>query len=233
MKLICFPHAGGFAGFYSFLKKADIKGIDDVRVYEYPGRGIRYCEKPMTNLNLSSEIIANELRQSVRSGEFVLFGHSMGAFLAYETALTLQNKYGLNAKMVFISGQKPPATFKREHYIAENDEILMAYLIKLGGIPDILLKNKNYMKQFLTLAKQDIKLLLNYNPSLPERQNRLERAAVLYGGEDPEIDLTQIHLWSESVKRICGMKEFVGSHFYLDGNQDEIIRFMNKILMEN
>lgn len=89
MNIICFPHAGGQASFFHFLKKEDeINFIP----YEYSGHGSRINEKLYPTFDKAVEIIAKDI-VNMKLDELILFGHSMGAYIAYETAYLLENKY--------------------------------------------------------------------------------------------------------------------------------------------
>ena len=99
MKLICFPHAGGFAFYFNFIKQIETLAKEDVFLYEYPGRGYQAKEPSARSLMAIAQTAAARIADFVGDEPFCIFGHSMGAFVAYETEVLLEADYG-----------KPPAS---------------------------------------------------------------------------------------------------------------------------
>src|SRR6059058_3650797 len=87
VRLICFPHAGGSASAYVPLARALAPEVEVLAV-QYPGRQDRRHEPPIEDVNRLADLAADVLpTDSARP--YALFGHSMGALVAYETALRL------------------------------------------------------------------------------------------------------------------------------------------------
>ncbi|MFP3802494.1 thioesterase II family protein, partial [Paraburkholderia sp. SIMBA_027] len=75
MKIIALVFAGGNK--YSFTKLS--KGITDFVVLEYPGRGSRFNEKLITNIDTLVEDLLPKVIEEIRNcQEYVIYGHSMG-----------------------------------------------------------------------------------------------------------------------------------------------------------
>jgi pyochelin biosynthesis protein PchC len=84
-RLVCLPFAGGSASFFHPLSAA----LPDVEVLaaQYPGRQDRLSEPPVADLGAMADAVAAE--QPADSARTVLFGHSVGALVAYEVARRL------------------------------------------------------------------------------------------------------------------------------------------------
>ena len=111
--LICFPHAGGSANAYMWLKKEFKKsGKKDmeIMIYEYPGHGRRRNEAYFHNYQEAVRTIASELREKTgaNSGKFYLMGHSMGTYIALGVAEFMSENYKMIPEAVFVSGQQMP-----------------------------------------------------------------------------------------------------------------------------
>ena len=86
-RLFGFPHAAGNALFFQTwhrLMPADI----DLCALERPGRGPRIDEEPFRRMDRLVENLCHVL-QPMLGIPFALFGHSMGAYIAYELARQL------------------------------------------------------------------------------------------------------------------------------------------------
>lgn len=219
MKMFCFPHAGGFAGYYSFMKKHSYRNIDEVFCYEYTGRGLRYAEKEAEDFAECVQLAAEFVEEHTDVDEkFVLFGHSMGAFVAYETAEILRKK-GRTAQLVYISGQKPPCDVYSEYYETDMNKVY-PFLKKLGGIPEFVEQNQEFRDYFFSLTVKDMKLLSTYKPTMPSG-SKLPRCMIMYGSEDAELYGHDIKMWNKNFDEILGMFAFEGNHFYIIEHQDE------------
>src|SRR6185312_12110242 len=87
-RLVCLPHAGGSAPFFRPVAIALGRDVDVVAV-QYPGRQDRRAEKPVSDMAVLADRVADLLRgQSPLP--LTLFGHSMGAILAFEVARRLE-----------------------------------------------------------------------------------------------------------------------------------------------
>lgn len=82
------PHAGGSASFFRSWSERLPPDID-LLALQYPGREDRFNEAPATRLEDLSDGAALALRDFA-DAPLALFGHSLGAALAYETALRLE-----------------------------------------------------------------------------------------------------------------------------------------------
>ena len=230
MKMFCFCHAGGLAGYYSFLKEANVAGVDEVNLFEYPGRGRSYGQKGYKNFDECVEDSCKKIAKSgVQSEEFILFGHSMGAFVAYETACKLQKDYNLYPYHVFVSGQKPPVRVEPSHY-AECEEKVLEFLKRLGGVPEIILKNKEMTDFFMDICIKDLRVLQSYVPHEAVTDNLPKRGSVICGDEDAEVAQEELADWKAYFGTEPDIHIVHGNHFYISEKKDELISFMNREL---
>ncbi|RCV51556.1 thioesterase II family protein, partial [Marinitenerispora sediminis] len=91
--LVCFPHAGGPATYYTPMSTnlAALAPFVDVVALQYPGRQDRLAEPPVADLaDLADLVTAELLPLAAGPLPLALFGHSMGAELAFETARRLE-----------------------------------------------------------------------------------------------------------------------------------------------
>src|SRR5262249_23742176 len=89
-RIFCLPYAGGASDLFREWRKALAPTIQ-VCPIELPGRGGRSEEEPHTDLTGLVEILGSELRSRL-DRPFALFGHSMGAVIAFELARYLRRE---------------------------------------------------------------------------------------------------------------------------------------------
>src|SRR5437868_12079231 len=106
MRLFCFHYAGGNAGIFRDWAASLPKGVELLAV-QLPGHGARYAEPLISDLETLIAFVHAEM-QPLTTKPYYLFGHSMGALLAYEVGLRLQYTGHAPPRHVIVSGALPP-----------------------------------------------------------------------------------------------------------------------------
>src|SRR5690606_39619284 len=101
----------------------------------------RFTLFPYTTLFRSAELVP--ALQPLLDRPYVLFGHSMGAMVAYEVAQRLRPAPG----MVFVSGRRVPGGTGERHLLGDRD--LLGVVNGLGGTPSALLDSPELAALFL------------------------------------------------------------------------------------
>ena len=165
IRLFCFHYAGGNASFYSDWYKYL---SSDIGVYpvQLPGRGKRWGAEMYTSVEEASEIIASQI-QSYSDVPLIFTGHSMGGLIAYQTALMLQDNYGINLKQLFITGSYPEMgvdNISDAYKLTDSEfcERLKSY----GGIDERVFKIKQFYTFFLPVIKNDFLMAEEENGKL-------------------------------------------------------------------
>ena len=165
IRLFCFHYAGGNASFYSDWYKYL---SSDIGVYpvQLPGRGKRWGAEMYTSVEEASEIIASQI-QSYSDVPLIFTGHSMGGLIAYQTALMLQDNYGISLKQLFITGSYPEMgvdNISDAYKLTDSEfcERLKSY----GGIDERVFKIKQFYTFFLPVIKNDFLMAEEENGKL-------------------------------------------------------------------
>ena len=161
LRLFCLPYAGGNAAAY-----LDWQGGLDRQVevcsIQLPGRGSRMTE-PLCNNFFS---LIEELTTAIAAENdkpFALFGHSMGALLAFEVARELMRRDLPMPRSIFVSGHRAPRISEdSKHLHALPHESLMNMLREFGSTPPEILANKEMMDYVLPILRADLSLMSTY-----------------------------------------------------------------------
>ncbi|MEU5404363.1 alpha/beta fold hydrolase [Streptomyces sp. NPDC005963] len=213
--LVCFPHAGGTAAAYIPLARALSAEFDVVSV-QYPGRQDRYAESPFTTLAPLVAAVAAELAHEVardRGRPYALFGHSMGALVAFETArLLIQN--GLPApQRLFLSARGGALCHTGVEGEPWDNADVLADVHRLGGTDQAMLDDPHILEMVLPALRADYRAVATY------RWDRGEPITVpvtaLIGDQDPLVTVQEARTWGEYTSGDFELRVFRGGHFYL------------------
>ncbi|MEV4257328.1 alpha/beta fold hydrolase, partial [Spirillospora sp. NPDC049652] len=105
LRMFCFPHAGGSAVFYRSWAEAVGPAVE-LHAVQYPGRADRLRDPLVPDARRLARLVAGAIGQYA-DRPAVLFGHSMGALVAYETALLMRER-GLPLAHLVASGARSP-----------------------------------------------------------------------------------------------------------------------------
>ncbi|GGY84610.1 thioesterase II family protein [Streptomyces omiyaensis] len=217
-KLVCFPHAGGSASSYLPLARG-LSGRLDVLAVQYPGRQDRRQERPFTDIHALADAVAEELRPL--TGEpYALFGHSMGALLAYETLRRLAGGGAPAPRRLFVSGRGAPGPRANVHDALTTDAQVLTAVRALGGTGAGVLDDPELREMVMPALRADYRALGAYR--WPGAVPLSVPVTALVGDADPVVSVDAVAGWSDRTDGPFDLRVFPGGHFYLDAHTPEI-----------
>ncbi|RPK57823.1 Phenyloxazoline synthase MbtB [Streptomyces sp. ADI96-02] len=212
VRLVCFPHSGGSAIAFGEWAAAVPSGTALMAV-QYPGRGDRFGEPPVDDVAAMADSAAAELLR-LPPGDRVLFGHSLGALVAYETALLLRDA-GEEPRALCVSAALPPGEMsERNVHLAPDDEF-WATLHALGGIEPAVLENKELRELLLPMLRSDLRAHATYRPS--PGAGPLSCPVRGYHGEgDPLVAEARLAGWARVTSGEYSGTVRPGGHFHVE-----------------
>ncbi|WP_327270317.1 alpha/beta fold hydrolase [Streptomyces sp. NBC_01218] len=217
-RLVCFPHAGGSAGFW-FALSALLRPRVEVLAVQYPGRQERRAEPPAEDIGTLADALAEVL--GPWWGEPPAFlGHSMGAVVAYETARRLTEVTGSGPAALFVSGRRAPSTRREERLHLADDASLLAEIVRQGGTPAALLAEPELVEMILPALRGDYRAIERYR----YRPGPLidSPVTVLTGSDDPKVTPEEAWAWQGHTSGPTEVLTFSGGHFFPLEHQDRI-----------
>ncbi len=211
-RLFCLPHAA--AGASSF---RDWQGHlpDHVAVcaVQPPGRESRFREQPYDRVEpMVSGLLAAMLPYLDRP--FALYGHSVGALVAFELARALRAGGHPAPMHLFVSGRLPPRTpitWPPLHTL-ESDELMRA-MHDIGGTPASVLRNPHMRELLLPLIRADLAVNETYRYH-PEARLGIP-LTVYHGIDDPLVTAAQARTWQDETTGPFRLKFIPGNHFFV------------------
>ncbi|MBL7492297.1 thioesterase [Frankia sp. AgB1.9] len=222
VRLVCLPHAGGSAAQFFWLSKALAPHIEALAV-QYPGRQDRRHEPFLSSIEELADAIFVELADW-RDRPLALFGHSMGAVLAFEVARRLQDQLGQPPFRIFVSGRRAPSLKPGERFHAADDESLIAQITRLNGTDPRVLADDEMLRLSLPVIRNDYRVVEMYRcgPDVA----LTSPISVLIGDSDPHSTVEEARAWDRHTRGECTATVFPGGHFFLDNHRAAVAQLI-------
>ncbi|MGW6930960.1 thioesterase II family protein [Lentzea sp. NPDC054927] len=222
--LVCFPHAGGRTDFFQSWPEHLPAGMA-MKAVEYPGRGHRGWEQNAADLfDLVDQAVS--ALNTPQGSPLVLFGHSMGALVAFETTRRLSTP----PAALIVSGKTAPNLAATPTLPSTDDEI-WAHSYELGGIPDRLHRNALLKRLTLPSLRADYLMLNSYR----HRSGPLLTCPIIacHALDDPITRASDLDRWGDLTESWFGLECFPGGHFYLTDVIPELVSVLSRVLPDN
>ena len=219
VRLLCFPVAGAAGSVFAPWQESLPPEIE-VCAIEMPMGELVRQPLDMDLTRFFDEIIA-ALRPNLDK-PLVLFGHSMGALVAFEIACRLRSELSAEPLRVFAAACRSPSLMpsgKRQHLLS--DEGLERALLEMGGTPQSILEDEEYRGPILEIVRSDFAMLETYRYA---RQPPLSCPISILGGlQDDETDDALIAGWREETTGPVVTHRFPGGHFFYNDSREAVL----------
>ncbi|MFI6053459.1 thioesterase II family protein [Streptomyces violascens] len=218
MQLVCLPHAGGAASYYRPMAMKLFPAVEVLAV-QYPGRQDRVNEPCVDDFAELAERTLAAVRPAL-DRPVALFGHSMGALLAFEVAKRLEAD-GVVPLALFASAKGPPGRPRPEHLHTASDEELISEIAALEGTDERLLDDDDMRVLFLPALRADYKALAGYRPDAARARVTCPIVAMT-GDNDDHVSVDDAAAWADHTTGPFDLHVFPGGHFYLNNQLGDV-----------
>jgi surfactin synthase thioesterase subunit len=237
INLFCFPYSG--AGPAVFRRWVNLlPETVEVWAIQLPGREARHAEPMNARLyqlvdEAAMQIVATSMQSPEAARPFAFYGHSLGAYLAYCTALKIKSMSSASAqpKALFLSGRRSPEHVCDEPMATLTDAMLADRLFKMGGISAEFLAEPEFLRMALPKLRYD--LSLNEAPlplELREENPKIPAPFWVYrGSEDCQAPEVLVRTWENFTTQKCVHATVPGDHFFVTNNTSS---FMSKFVSD-
>ncbi|MER8043650.1 alpha/beta fold hydrolase [Streptomyces sp. NPDC094032] len=214
-RVLCLPYAGGTASAYRAWAPM-MPPNTQLRAVELPGHGLRLAEEPVRRAADVIRPLADELVREQRLlpvPRTILFGHSMGALLAYELCRALCDR-GAPPALLVVSALCPADRLDRKAngLLAERRNLLLDHIRQLGQTPPEVLESPTMRDLVLRPAQADFELLAH--APAPAPAPLAVPVLALAGRHDFIQPSHQVAAWERHTERWLGLRVLHGDHFF-------------------
>jgi surfactin synthase thioesterase subunit len=218
--LVCVPFAGAGPSFFHPWREP-AAGRWRVLPVELPGRERRILETPYRNVAESALNCVGDVVAGLGDREPVLlFGHSLGAVLAYELAHLLSAR-DITVQGLVVSGSPDPWTQRERRATGLPDEEFLVRVEEFAGFRHEALDHPEMRDLILPVLRADCEMHENYVPS---RDDPLSvPICSVRGSSDGLVTAEQARQWQKATTDAFRYVEFPGDHMFLVDSAREVL----------
>jgi medium-chain acyl-[acyl-carrier-protein] hydrolase len=228
LRLFCLPYAGGAASAYRTWDDALAPDVELCPV-QLPGRGSRFREPSFRRLADLVRALTQGLLPLL-DRPFAVFGHSMGAVVAFELARELRRRGAPGPVLLAVSGHQAPRRPEPEPPFSHlaDAEFVAEVRRRYDGIPQEVLAEEELLQLLLPALRADVEALEGYTYSADAP---LACPISCFGGEDDRhVSLADLEAWRDETRATATVRTFPGGHFFVDSARDDVVRALGQDL---
>ncbi|MGH3863062.1 thioesterase II family protein [Actinokineospora sp.] len=193
-----------------------------VQAVTLPGRQGRRGEPLPTDWEATLSDLHSALIAELDERPYAVFGHCLGAQLAYRLTVRLEAGGDPAPCLLGMSGWAPTGFFRAP---ANHEDIPMAEVVawirELGAIPDVVAADPDMLDLVLPPVIADFRLAADHTDDAAV----VDCPLVSYvGREDPlMLEPSAMRTWADRSTRYLGHREYGGTHFYLDEHKAAVM----------
>lgn len=228
VRLFCLPFAGGGSAAYLPWMHEIASDIEVCPVH-LPGREDRLRETAFTRMRPLVSALAEALQPYLQT-PFALYGHSLGALVAFELTRYLRRQGSPLPMHLFVSGSPAPQLPLRDEPISHlADAEFIQALRRFNGTPDSILQDAEIMRMLLPLLRADFTIYETYTYA-PEEPLHLPISA--YGGlTDFRAPRDSVEAWRAQTDERYLFRMYAGDHFFLNTKRKVLLQGIRQDLV--
>lgn len=218
VRLVCIPYAGGGVNVYRAWAGLLPPSVE-LCVAQLPGREVRLSEPLLSRSGPVLDALESELAP-LGDRPLALFGHSMGALLAFELARRLE-RAGFEVAHLIVSGWRAPQLPDKERLHDLPEPAFIEAVRRFGGTPDLVFQNAELLQLVLPILRSDLALVETH---VAEAGEPLACPILALGGlRDEAVSKSDVEGWREQTKGPFRAAFCDAGHLFLQPERDFVL----------
>ena len=221
LRLFCFPHAG--VGTSVFRGWADeLRNDVEVCLIQLPGREGRLREELFTAIPPLADQLLAEFKELL-DRPFALYGHSLGATIAFEVARSLRRAHLAQPVHLFVGASPAPQLPWRHGLLRDlaEDEFIRALEARYAEMPKPVMDDPQMRALLIPVLRADVTMVETYQYA---SEPPLSYPITAYGGtQDRAVLQNELEAWKEQTTKEFRLHLLDGDHFFLQGQKSALL----------
>jgi len=227
MKLFCLPHAGGSACLFTEWRSKFKETPAQIILIEYKGHGMRMGEEFYPEYHDMIEDIYERISGEIvdESDTYMIFGHSMGAGIAFEVEYLLEQRRNLCGAHIFLSGREAPCYWGQDDIISDlPDEEFLAEIDGYGGTESECFEDQEVRDLFLPIMRHDFRLIESIDTT--KEYPVIKAPVTVMRGTTDDCTSEEAEGWRQYTSQRCDVLHYEGDHFFINDHTDKICDYI-------
>jgi surfactin synthase thioesterase subunit len=214
--MICFSFCGGGTAPMRAWAGSLPEDVELV-LYCYPGREGRFSVPFARDW---AELLTDAMTavRGLTDRRYLLAGHSMGAWMAFEVAARLEQSFLPDPEAVVVSAADAPTRWAAKRHrpptLSDTDAQLLEWMATVGQLPAVVLEEPDLREIALDIFRADLRVSRSYRYA-PGTRLRAP-LHILYGRNDNDVDAAAAERWRGVADGPVRIDELPGAHFYTE-----------------
>jgi medium-chain acyl-[acyl-carrier-protein] hydrolase len=222
--LYCIPHSGGSESTYRGWAEA-LPGLHVLAIRK-PGHGTRWSEQPYVQIDALVQDLAAAIIDATTAPRIAIFGHSLGALIAFEVARHLATT-AVGLAHLFVSGcPAPQLAASTPGPAAEtlDDDQIVEMLRQLGGTSEMVLASRTGRRMIIPGFRADLQVRHSYRYCGAEPLDVPITAVA--ATHDARASLTSMRGWECQTQRDFRLHIVAGDHFSVINHPETVLGYL-------
>jgi surfactin synthase thioesterase subunit len=160
---------------------------------------------------------------------FALFGHSLGAVVAFELARTLRDRGGPEPRALILSSYQAPHLPRTDPDVhgLPDEQLLPIVERQYGEVSTALRDDPEFLRFTLGYHRADFEMIETYRYV----EGRPLSVPLIVTGGTEDYPVEALEAWRRHTTGPFSVRRFPGDHFYLRGQREELLRLIASTLM--
>lgn len=237
INVYCLPFAGGSCYAYRDFERY-LPDFINLIMLDLPGHGKRMTEPLLSNLHDMADDVFAQIQHQLHQ-PYAIYGHSMGATLAYLTTRKIMHEKLPQPLHLFVTGRQGPSIDSKEKnaYLLPKEEFILR-LKEYRGIPQEILAETELLDFFEPIIRADFKAIGTFSyHSQAETPNRngsppLNIPITVIIGLNDTTSYSEALTWQNETSQKIVIRQLPGGHFFIFDHTPEICHIISRALWE-
>lgn len=147
------------------------------------------------------------------TGEYYMYGHSLGAVIAFELAVQLMQSGAAAPKHIFVGARRAPhLSTRRAPLHTMDDDAFCTALLQYEGTRAEIFREPELRQLFLPILRADFQMVETYRTT---GNDKLTIPITVFGGNrDPFVDQDELNAWRDLTSADCNVHRLDEGHFF-------------------